>query len=218
LLACVELITLPAVTMCSAYASWEDLRRLEYPPQIDKILLALGSASILWSLMTRELTFAALLEVALGLALTPGALFVLYKLGAVGEGDLRYSLAISLCFPSYPAVTTQLLRNLSPTLPTISCRTPFPTVVLTNGLWLAGIVLAAQRLTATKRSKLLSLAFVPATLLAAKVLSHGFLALLPLPLAMCPTPKPREVPMIPMLFGGLLIALTVGDLSLLILR
>jgi len=218
LLECVELVILPVAAACSAYASWEDLRRLEYPPQVDRILLASGTASTLWFLATRGLTFAALLDIGLGLAANPGALFVLYKLGAVGEGDLRYSLAISLCFPSYPTETIQLLRNLSSTLPAISCRIPFPAVVLTNGLWLAGVVLAAQRLTATKRSKLLSLAFVPAALLAAKTLSHGFLALLPLPIAMCSTPKPREIPMIPILFGGLLLALTVGDLTLLILR
>lgn len=149
--------------------------------------------------------------------------FLLYKLKVIGDGDGRYLVSLSLCFPSYPGSIALAATRTLGFFPCVSMWTPLSTLVLTNTLFAIAFMLQIFKVLHASKYRLLYFIYTVTIFSLAFFIKPKLFFALPLPALLSSIREAIsginfDIPLIPCIFAGFIAALTVGDLSLWLCR
>jgi len=160
-----------------------------------------------------------MLSAIANVVLTFIVLVVLYKLGCIGLGDVKYLLTISVCFPSYPVSLASFLSKFTGFIPNIARLLPFSFVIITNTLYIIPMELTMLDLVNNQKMRKLYSIYSIALLFLSINFSPKIFLWLPIPSLITHIRKNGYViPLIPSIFIALIFSIIFGDLSMWLCR
>jgi len=207
------------LAVASIYASFKDLQKYVYPDFVDRFLLTIGFISFIIHQILFNFSQLVVLKSIISVGFAAISSAMLWKLGAIGDGDGRYLLALSLCYPTYPGTLAfSLSRSLGVT-PCISALTPFSMVLLINTLFALAYFMPIYKAARSKRPKAYFAIYAAVVAVVSILVTPKAWLALPLPTLLYKilekSPKKDRLPLIPCLFAALIVSLALGDLSIL---
>lgn len=207
------------LTVASIYASFKDLQNYVYPDFVDRFLLMVGFISFIMHQTLFNFSQLVFLKSIISVSFAGISSAILWKLGAIGNGDGRYLLALSLCYPIYPESLAFYLSQPLGVTPRISVLIPFSMVLMINTLFALAYLLTVYKAAQSNRPKAYFVIYVAVIVVVSILITPKALLALPLP-SLVYTVLERKIkkdklPLIPCLFAALIVSLTLGDLSIL---
>ncbi|MBS7643733.1 hypothetical protein KEJ26_04100 [Candidatus Bathyarchaeota archaeon] len=207
------------LTVASIYASFKDLQNYVYPDFVDRFLFAVGFTSFILHQTLFNFSQLVVLKSIVNLGFAGISSAILWKLGAIGDGDGRYLFALSLCYPTYPESLAFCLSQPLGVTPRISVLIPFSMVLMINTLFVLAYLMTIYKVAQSNRPKAYFAIYAAIVVVVSILITPKALLALPLPALLYTiiekNPKRDKLPLIPCLFAALIVSLTLGDLSIL---
>jgi prepilin signal peptidase PulO-like enzyme (type II secretory pathway) len=207
------------LAVASIYASFKDIQNYVYPDFVDRFLFTVGFISFIIHQTFFNFSQLVVLKSIVSVSFAGISSAILWKLGAIGDGDGKYLLALSLCYPTYPESLAFYLSQPLGVTPRISVLVPFSMVLMINTLFALAYLLMVYKAIRSTRPKAYFVIYAAVVVLVSILVTPKALLALPLPALLYTivekNSKRDKLPLIPCLFAALVISLTLGDLSIL---